>query len=349
MISAEYTLLHTFIRLLLFPGIFILSACGNGQTASKLLVFGGLTMGTTYTVKINEKNLADPQQALEQETRHILEDINNKMSTYRPDSELSLLNQSPAGEWLTLSNELYEILGISIRLSELTSGYFDITVGPLVNLWGFGPEKTRDKLPPREEITRLLESGGIRKIELREHAAIRKSSENLYIDLSAIAKGYAVDRLADNLESRGINNYLVEIGGEIRARGVNEIGFAWRIGIEQPSRTNRQVQQVIKLQDVAMATSGDYRNFYEIENKTYSHTINPLTGWPVDHQLASVTVLHTSATHADALATGFLAMGKDKAWKIAEEEGLAVFFIERKEDGYIESYTNAMQSFLLTQ
>lgn len=350
MMSAEQVLVKTLFRSLLVLSITILSACGNRHAPSTLLVLGGQTMGTTYTIKINQDSLAVSEQQLDQEIGEILEDINLKMSTYLPESELSRLNTEAGEKWLPVSGELYEILAQALELSNLTAGYFDITVGPLVNLWGFGPEKVREELPSIDEIKHLLNFSGSRKLELRaEPAAIRKSAKGIYMDLSAIAKGHAVDRIANYLESEKINSYMVEVGGEIRARGVNDIGFAWRVGIEQPSTATREVQRVIKLEDIAMATSGDYRNFYEIDGKKYSHTIDPLSGWPVEHELASVTVLHPSASRADALATGFLAMGKDKAWKIAIDEKLAVFFIERKDKAFVESYTPAMTAYLLLE
>lgn len=306
-------------------------------------------MGTSYTVKISGEKPDMAKDDLGQSIRAILDEINASMSTYLPDSELSLINLAPAGEWLPVSDALFEVLSGAREVNQLTGGYFDITIGPLVNLWGFGPTPRLNQVPDPADIERLLASSGSKHIELRvEPPAIRKAIPGLYIDLSAIAKGYAVDRIARHLEDRGIENFMVEIGGEIRAQGVNNIGFAWRIGIEQPETYTREVRRVVKLDSIAMATSGDYRNFFILEDRRYSHTINPHDGRPVSHDLVSVTVLHPLASRADALATGLLAMGKKAAWQLATQRKLPAFFIESREDGFHESYTPAFAGYLVS-
>ena len=327
---------------------FCFSACGENTNRTSLLVFGGLTMGTTYTIKINEPGLNLSNEEINTGIENILSDINNKMSTYIDDSELSLLNQASSHEWIPLSSDLYEIINDAITISKLTSGGFDITVGPLVNLWGFGSSREIQQVPGAEDLSAALSHTGIEHLRLRRSpATLQKTIDNIYIDLSAIAKGYAVDKIAEYLMQHKIENYLVEIGGEIRANGSNEINFVWRIGIEQPATEKRAVQRIVKLENIAMATSGDYRNYFEENGERFSHTINPLTGLPVSHNLASVTVLHKSATWADALATGFLVMGRDAAYQIAEQENLAAFFLKRTDTGFSESYTIAFQSYLL--
>ncbi|MFT5351167.1 MAG: thiamine biosynthesis lipoprotein [Planctomycetota bacterium] len=326
---------------------FCIAGCEQETKPSPLLTLGGLTMGTTYTIKINEAGMSLPVEKINAEINNILIDINGKMSTYIDDSELSRINQSTSLSWIPVSPDLYQLLNDAINISQLSNGSFDITVGPLVNLWGFGPNKSQE-IPGTSEISEALSRTGFQQITLRHSPpALQKRRADIYIDLSGIAKGYAVDKIAEYLEQQNIDNYMVEIGGEIRAKGVNKVAFAWRIGIEKPEVEKRGVQRVIKLDNIAMATSGDYRNYFEEDGKRYSHTIDPHSGFPITHDLASVTVLHKFTAWADALATAFLVMGKDAAYEIAEKENLAVLFLQRTETGYKETYTDAFVDSLL--
>ena len=326
------------------------SACSEDKAASPLLTLDGLTMGTTYSVKINESKLPFSAELINANLNDILIDINQKMSTYIEDSELSLINQNNSGDWLVLSGDLYYVLNEASTVSAITLGKFDITVGPLVNMWGFGPFAQTETIPSDADINDALAEVGFDKISLRfENPAIKKLNPALYIDLSGIAKGYAVDLMADYLEQIGIANYMVEIGGEIRAKGVNQKKTNWRIGIEKPLTDKRSVQRIIKLDNIAMATSGDYRNYFEKDGVRYSHTIDPVTGRPITHNLVSVTVLHESATRADALATGFLVMGKELAYDLAMKNELAVLFIERSDSTFTESYTTSLHPYLVEQ
>ena len=323
------------------------TACERNATPEKLSTLGGLTMGTTYTVKINHQGKPFPLEEINTGIIEILTRVNGEMSTYVEDSDLSVINQSETLGWIPLSSNLYQVIDMAMQISDLSEGSFDITIGPLVNLWGFGPSKTRT-VPDSPTIKAALLNSGYRKIKLRESPpALKKTIAGIYIDLSAIAKGYAVDLIAEYLEQTGIENYMVEIGGEIRARGVNEIDFVWRIGIERPEIEKREIQRRIKLNNIAMATSGDYRSFFEEDGKRYSHTISPFNGLPVTHDLASVTVLHPSTAWADALATAFLVMGKDSAYALAEKHDYAVMFLQRTENGAKESYTDIFAEYLL--
>lgn len=334
-----------FILLLFFLYI---SGCGNDSSRVAPLTLGGLTMGTTYTLKINEPAIQLSAEKINADVENILIDVNKKMSTYIDDSELSLINKAISREWIPVSADLHQLISDATRISELTVGSFDITIGPLVNLWGFGPPAQSQKIPNDAEISAALARTGFKNINLRSSpTALQKTIADIYIDLSGIAKGYGVDKIAEYLEQQNINNYMVEIGGEIRASGVNEVNFAWRIGIEKPVSGQRAVQRIIKLNNIAMATSGDYRNYFEENGKRYSHTIDPQTGRPITHALVSVTVLHKSTTWADALATGFLVMGRESAYKIATQQNLAVLFIEKTENGFTESYTDAFSGYLL--
>ena len=215
-----------------------------------------------------------------------------------------------------------------------------MTVGPLVNLWGFGPVPRGDTIPSDTEIREALQKVGYTKIHTQiSPPAIKKDRPDIQIDLSAIAKGYAVDQVADYLDRSRVLDYLVEIGGELRAKGKNAEGTAWRVGIEKPVPNKRAVHQVLHLRDQAMATSGDYRNYFEKNGQRFSHTINPRTGRPITHNLASVTVINPSSMRADAMATALMVLGPEVGYELAERQKLAALFILRDSDGFQERAT----------
>jgi len=301
-------------------------------------------MGTTYTIKLNISETKIDRPTISTEIYHRLDEINSQMSTYMETSTLSLFNQSNTQDWKEIPPELYAVIEEALRINKLSYGAFDITIGPVVNLWGFGPEAQLEIIPEESTIKETLDNVGSQKIHLREQPyAIRKDKPDLYIDLSAIAKGYAVDVIADYLDKLSINNYMVEIGGEIKTRGVNPDNKIWQIGIEKPLNDQRSVQTIITLKNTAMATSGDYRNYFEENGNRYSHTIDPSTGKPITHKLASVTVLHPSTMTADAMATALLVLGPERGFELAVMENLAVMFIVRDKDNFIEIMTPQFQ------
>ena len=216
-----------------------------------------------------------------------------------------------------------------------------MTIGPLVRLWNFGPGRTGEsRVPDAAAIAEAQQQMGYRKIELRDTPpGVRKLQGGLELDLSALAKGYAVDAVKDRLLARGVTDFLVEIGGEVQAGGVNDAGEPWRIAVEAPVAGVRQIQRVVPMTQAALATSGDYRNFYEIDGKRYCHILDPRTGKPVEHNLVSVSVLHPSCTLADAWATALLVLGPDEGPAVAEREDLAVLFIVSDENGFTEIAT----------
>ena len=317
----------------------------------KVIRLQGLTMGTSYSVLIpqlpSKMTGHATEQSIQFEIESILERVNQQMSTYLHDSELSQINQSAARQWLTVSPELFEVLHYAQSVSEQTSGAFDITVGPLVNLWGFGPsqpeQESLDSVKPTEEqIARERKRLGYHKLEIRpETLQLRKPFNELYIDLSAIAKGYGVDAVATYLDSLGIQGYLVEIGGELRGKGFSSRGDYWRVALEKPEPGQRSVQRVIEIANLAVATSGDYRNYFEKDGVRYSHTIDPRTGSPISHALASVSVLSDKAMVADAWATALMVLGEEAGYKLAEENGLAAFFLYRQGDEFLSKETSA--------
>ncbi|QNS15197.1 FAD:protein FMN transferase [Mannheimia bovis] len=316
-----------------------LTAC---EKAPEQITLQGKTMGTTYTVKYIDngevKNLAS-SDTIKSELDQLLIEVNNQMSTYQQDSEISRFNQlKQANQAVEISQDFAKVVEEAIRLNKMTEGALDVTVGPLVNLWGFGPDKRLNKIPSDEQIKERSSYVGIDKISLKTDSkpTLTKSEPNLYLDLSSIAKGFGVDKLSEHLEKIGLSNYLVEIGGELRGKGKNLQGLDWRIAIEQPIMEQAQsVQITVPLHNLGMATSGNYRNYFEDENgNRLSHIIDPQKLSPVSHNLASITVLAPTTMTADGLSTGLFVLGAQKALALAEREKLAIFLIVKSGDKF---------------
>ncbi|HEB28067.1 hypothetical protein LCGC14_2742680 [marine sediment metagenome] len=315
------------------------------------LVFSGLVMGTTYQVKIVPNNIVVSNNLADQ-IHERLQSLDATFTTYQKTSELMKLNQSPINQPLVVSEELFEVLTITKKIYQETNGAFDPTVGALVNLWGFGPDYMDQVIPPSEAIAQHLSSVGLNHLLLDKQASTATRQSDIHLDLSAVAKGYAVDEVAELLASHGIENYLVEVGGELRLNGHKANGERWRIAIEQPfpGQSGGQedaVQEVLALENVAVATSGDYRNYFEKGGKRYSHTIDPRTGYPIDHNLASVTVIAQTAARADALATAMMVLGPEGALTLAEQNDLAVYLLVKRVDGFEPKTTTVFSQYLL--
>ena len=328
-----------------WPGLLfaasLLGACG--QAPPEVAELSGQTMGTSYSIKLSPAPDRARRELLRQAVERRLQTINRQMSTYLPDSDLMRFNRTESTDWLAQPEPVVQLVEQASRVSDLTGGRYDITVGPLVNLWGFGNSGERQTPPSQQAIATALSRVGHRQLETRaEPLALRKRHPRLEIDLSSIAKGWAVDEITRVLVADGQDNFLVEIGGELRAQGEKGPDRPWRIAIERPSYDARAVQRVIPLRDIAMATSGDYRNFFSADDKLYSHTIDPATGSPVRHHLASVTVLAADCTTADAWATALLALGEQGAPALADELGLMALFIIRTPRGLQEQASRAL-------
>lgn len=322
----------------------LLLNCSGAQSPLDLHVIQGQTMGTTFSVKIvkDHPDAAYPQ--LETDINSMLVEVNRQMSTYIPDSEISQFNQSQDTTWFAISADFAGVLQTATDLSNTASGALDITIGPLVNLWGFGPEKSA-KVPSDAAIARARALSGYQHLSVRNTPpAVKKALPGVYCDLSAIAKGFGVDKVASYLDGLGFKNYLVEIGGEVQAAGNSAHGRPWRIGIETPNATG-DLQEIVALSNMAMATSGDYRNYFEKDGVRYSHTIDPRTGKPITHKLASVTVLHPKCVYADGIATALNVMGPEIGYEFAVENELAVFMIIRSENGFRELKSPAAEKF----
>lgn len=328
----------------------VLSACFPSNPSNKKeVLLQGYTMGTTYNIKV----VATPEQidALNLQTKidKALKDVNQAMSTYLPSSEISQFNQSMSTEPVTISESFARVVAESIRLGQLSHGKLDVTVGPLVNIWGFGPEQKPETIPSTAELTKLKKRVGINHLRLNDRE-ISKIIPDLYVDLSTIAKGYGVDVIAELIESNGFTNYLVEIGGEMRLRGFKHTGELWAIAIEKPildpSGERRAIHQVVIPKDNAVATSGDYRNYFEESGQRYSHIIDPDTGMPISHNLVSVTVIHPSSMTADGLSTALMVMGMEQGMKFAVDNDIAALFIAKTSDGFEEQFTLKFKQYL---
>lgn len=302
----------------------LLAACGSPRPHTEL---SGKTMGTTWSVVINETDVDVPVLRARIDTR--LEEIEQQMSTWRTDSELSRLNRDKSLAWVTVSPGLARVLASAQRIAQQTHGAFDITVSGLMRLWGFhGPGPAA--IPEQDAIDAALAEVGMENFEVDpQRSAVRKMRRGVHLDVSGIAKGYAVDELARILTAQGLDNHLVEIGGEVRASGVRSDGRAWRVAVERPGSGGRRAERIISLAGMAVATSGDYRNYFEANGRRYTHVIDPATGYPPTHAVAAVSVVARDAMTADALATAFMVMDREATLALAEAQGLAVLLIER--------------------
>lgn len=316
--------------------LLLTAACG--PQGPQEYAFEGRAMGTTYTVKFVAESPLEPAETdrLAGVISAAIEDVNDKMSTYQEDSELSRFNQLKTAEAFPVSAETLAVLLEAQRIGALSDRAYDITVGPLVNLWGFGPDaRTNDISDAAIETARA--SVGWDKLEIDPAAStIRKLHPDVCVDLSSIAKGYGSDRVGEALAAEGHTRYLVELGGEIRAAGLNLGGEPWRLAIERPVENERAIERVVPMENLSMATSGDYRNFYDADGERISHTIDPRTGRPVRGRVAAVTVIDPSCMTADGWATALTALGEEEGFALAEREQLTALFQLRQDDGSFE-------------
>ncbi len=304
--------------------------------------FSSNTMGTTINVMIVSPPESLTLDVLQLDVMRTLERIENIASTYRESSELSAFNANSSTDWIEVSAEFCSLVHQALLVSQETTGAFDITVGALVNLWGFGPEPTVDEPPSLEKIDAALKLVGYRGLQTNcIRPAIRKSAASVYIDLSGWVKGYAVDQVAELLDLNGLENYLIEIGGELRAHGHNAEQRKFAIAIETPASEHGDEYSVISLSNAAVATSGDYRNYFESDGRRYSHTIDPRTGRPINHDLASVTVVSDTTAYADAMATALLVLGRVDGLALAEELGIAAYFSVHTAQGIVSFSSSA--------
>lgn len=340
----------SFLFIAITFNLIALIACDSADNDQPTtLSLSGATMGTTYNISLVSSPTGIDQAQLQTEIDDLLRRLNQQMSTYIDDSDIIKFNQGPIDQWQVVPAEFFEVIALSQQISVLTNGQFDITIGPLVELWGFG-KRDNQKVPEQSAIDKAKDQVGWQKLLIDKEASSIKKSSQLWLDVSAVAKGYGVDQIAKLVEQKGVNHYLIEIGGEMRVKGLNSRNTQWRVGIEVPSLLQQQAHKVITLTDKAIATSGDYRNYFEEDGQRFSHTIDPLTGQPVKHAIASVTVISDTAAQADALATALNVLGEDAALAFAKKEGLAAYFIfydnVSEESPYRTYHTDQFSQFL---
>lgn len=326
-------------RLLWLSGVFVLGLSACDKQPSQRMV-GGSTMGTSWSLKVIAAEHPVSADELTVEVQQTLNDIESKMSNWKKESEVSRFNAMSAG-CLEVSAQTRTVVKASLEISQLSDGVFDITLGPLIELWGFGKRIGSDDVPTTSEVQQAKAQVGYQGIRV-DGNHLCKSSDALSINMSAIAKGYGVDRVAEALKTLGYQRFLVEVGGELYAEGVNSQGRPWAIGVEKPVTDNRQIIRdvIIPLQAQGLATSGDYRNFFEVGGRRYSHLIDPTTGEPVQHQVASVSVVASSSMLADGWATAIQVMGVEAGLAVANELELAVLILEHSENGELLSHVS---------
>lgn len=324
---------------------FLLGACSQPPAEVKL---AGRTMGTGYHVSFfHDGTLALPAD-IQAEIDARLVEVNNQMSHYQGDSEISLFNASTSTAPFKISPGFAKVVGEALRIGRLSGGAYDITLGPVVNLWSFGPEKRPDQVPSDQELAQRLSEVGQDKLHLSGNELV-KDRGDINLNLSSIAKGYGVDVVAEYLESLGIEDYVVEIGGELRSHGSKPQQQPWRIAIEKPSDGEQAIQEVVTPGNMAVATSGDYRNYFEENGVRYSHLIDARTGKPIQNRLVSVTVLAPSCMEADGMSTAISVLGPEQGLALAKDQGLAVFMIVKTDSGFEERYTDAFKPYLVAR
>ena len=310
--------------------VFILAAsCTADKSNDRAYIsIRGFTQGTNYMVKYSSPDTIKYKDEIE----HLLAEIDTSMSTYNEHSIISKVNNNQEVE---LDNYFKDVFNTAMRISKETQGAFDITVGPLVNAWGFGQEEVRDI--DSAVVDSIKKFVGYKKVSLKD-GVVYKKDKRLRLDMNAIAQGYTTDVIANFLDEKGIKNYLVEVGGEVRTKGISPSDRQWRIGIDKPVDSNnvagRNLQAIVKLDNRGLATSGNYRKFYIKDGVKYAHTINPKTGYPVTHQLLSASVFASDCVTADAYATAFMVMGLKESKKLVDKiEDIDAYFIYSDEKG----------------
>jgi thiamine biosynthesis lipoprotein len=303
----------------------------------------GSAQGTTYHIKMVLDGLPVTPEQIKADVEEVFRQVDEKLSNWREDSEISRLNRQKTTEWLPVSPEIVRVISIAREVHARSEGCYDLTVKPIFDLWGFS--KHEEKIPEQADIDRVLAHVGMDKVELdAEHQRLRKLDPEVQISLDSIAQGFTVGAVAERLETRGIRNYLAEIGGEMKVKGRKANGNPWRVAIEKPTPFAREVERVLDLHQekgTAVMTSGTYRNFFESGGKSYSHILDPKTGRPVTHNLLSATVLHEDPTWADAWSTALLCVGETEGAKIAEAEHIKALFIYRDGEQLKERMSSA--------
>ncbi|MDB4108891.1 FAD:protein FMN transferase [Porticoccaceae bacterium] len=308
----------------------------------EIIKISGTKMGTTYHVTVVADQPAPDDLA--ERIDAALSEIDQSMSTYKADSEITRFNDLAVDQLLAISPEFSDVLTLSQTIWQQTDGAFDPTVGPLVDLWGFGAVPTEDVVPSDSQIADAMTSIGLQY--LHQDGQMISKLKPIRLDLSAVAKGYGVDQVANLLEMLALPDYLVEVGGEMRVSGTNPKGQPWKVAVELPALMP-QVQRVIAAHNAGIATSGDYRNYFEQDGVRYSHTIDPRTGRPITHGLASVTVVAETCAEADGWATALMVLGEEQGMLLADQQGLAVYMLVKEGDDFKAVNSEAFAPYLV--
>ena len=316
----------------------ILSGCGNGDSLER---FDGPTMGSSYSIQyVRHAGLPAPAEVRVQ-VEKILSDVDRQMSTYRSDSDIERFNNLPANHCQTMPAPILELVRVGERLSLQSDGSYDLTVEPLLNLWGFGPQAREEKVPSAEALAEVQQRVGHNHLRIEGDQLCKDAA--VEVDFNSIAAGYAVDTIVARLEALGIHDYLAEATGELKAVGKKLDGSPWRIALEEPRDDQQVAERIIAVDGYGVSTSGDYRNYFEQGGRRYSHTFDARTGTPVLHTLASVTVIHPSALMADGLSTLLLILGPERGWDYAQTHDIAAFFVIRADTGFVTRTNQAFE------
>lgn len=332
--------------------LFSLAGCDNTTSQPEQpRVLEGNTMGTFWRVTTPATS-PEQAKALTIKIQALLDGDDQLLSTWKQDSALMRFNQTTSLDPWPVSEAMADIVTTALRVGAKTDGSMDITVGPLVNLWGFGPDKQPVKTPSQAQIDAAKARTGLQHLKVINQADrqyLQKDLPTLFVDLSTVGEGYAADHLARLMEREGISRYLVSVGGALVSRGMNAQGQPWRVAIQKPTDRENAVQAVVDINGHGISTSGSYRNYYELDGKRISHVIDPQTGRPIEHKLVSVTVIAPTALEADAWDTGLMVLGKEKAQAVVEREGLAVYMISREGDGFTTWMSPQFSAFLVNE
>lgn len=321
----------------MFCGCVGLAGCG----ADSLERFGGPTMGSTYSIQYVRTANAPAPKELQRQVESILGDVDQQMSTYRSDSDIERFNRLPANSCLPMPAPILQLVRTGEQLSQASEGAFDLTVEPLLNLWGFGPQARELKVPDAMTLLQARQRVGHQHLRIDGEQLCKDAA--VEVDFNSIAAGYAVDRISSLLTENGIHHYLAEATGELKAEGHKPDGTPWRIALEEPRDDQQVAEKIIHVDGFGVSTSGDYRNYFQQDGRRYSHTLDARTGAPVSHQLASVTVLHPSALMADGLSTLLLILGPEQGWDYAEQHQVAAFFVVREGGGFVTRSNKAFE------
>ena len=336
------------LRAALMAALFLLAGCDTASQATPT-VLEGKTMGTSWRVSVVD---ITPQQAtaLQKKIQAQLDSDDWLMSTWKKDSALMRFNRSTSTAPWPVSEAMADIVTTSLRVGNKTDGVMDITVGPLVNLWGFGPEQQPIKTPTQAQIDAAKARTGLQHLTVINRAGeqfLQKDLPDLYVDLSTVGEGYAADHLSHLMEREGISRYLVSVGGALVSRGMNGKGLPWRVAVQKPTDRENAVEAVVDINGHGISTSGSYRNYYELDGKRISHVIDPRSGRPINHKLVSVTVISPTALEADAWDTGLMVLGTERAKEVVTREGLAVMMIMKEGDGFTTWMSPQFSAFLV--